>query len=109
MPNKGAIETLADEDVVEINCHVDDAGIHYPAPVNLPRSVAGLIETTKAYERALVTAAIEQDRNKMVWALTQNSLVGDWDEASRLVASLLPQDKPLSANLADGGLRSLRD
>ncbi len=92
VPNRGSLRMMNADDVVEIGCHVDQSGAHNSESADVPRSVAGLIEATKAYERSLVAAAIERDRRKLVWALTQNPLVGDWDDAARLVASMIREE-----------------
>lgn len=93
VPNRGALRSMDGEDVVEIVCRVDHDSIHRPAPADIPRSVAGLVESAKAYERSLVEATIAADRKKLVWALTQNPLIGDWDEAARLAASLISEER----------------
>ena len=89
IPNGNALGGLAESDVVEVNCRLDGAGVHPMEQTPIPSEVFGLIESTKAYERSMVSAAIEQDSRQMVWALTQHPLVGDWDEAAALVGALV--------------------
>ncbi len=83
--NQGALAELATDDVVEINCQVDGSGITSFERGTIPLSVRGLLESTKAYERSLVGAALAQDKSRLAGALTQHPLIGDWDVASALV------------------------
>jgi len=75
--------------VVEIRCAVDDGGVHRLNPVEIPRSVKGLIESTKAFERSFVKAALERSEGQFAWSLTQHPLIRDWDAAEALVKALL--------------------
>ena len=89
VPNGQTFTELAASDVVELNCRIDGAGVEPIPQPPIPPQVLGLIESTKAYERTMARAAIEQDKGKMIWALTQHPLVRDWDAASRLTEALL--------------------
>jgi 6-phospho-beta-glucosidase len=87
--NGKALGGLKENDVVELNCKLDRSGINPIAQQDVPYSVLGLIESTKAYERCLVRAAIERDDDRITWAFTQHPLIRDWDSASTLVRALL--------------------
>lgn len=88
VPNQGALPELEPDDIVEINCHVDGSGITRLGQGSIPSSVRGLLESTKAYERSLVRAALAQDKGQLIGALTQHPLIRDWDSASALVTAL---------------------
>jgi 6-phospho-beta-glucosidase len=87
--NQGAVAELLEDDVVESKCAIDAGGVHRIAPVEIPRSVKGLIENTKAFERSFVKAALERSEEQFAWSLTQHPLVRDWDAAEALVKALL--------------------
>lgn len=87
--NNGTIAELADTDVVEVSCIVDQAGLH-PVPVEpLPPLQAPLIHTIKTYERLTVEAILNRDRAKAVDALMVHPLVQSYPRAKALVSSYL--------------------
>ena len=91
VPNRGTIDGLEDEDVVEVPCEVGAHGAR-PRPVGaMPRQVSALVQRVKAYERSTVAAALSNDRGAAVAALAQNPLVPHADLAARLVDALLDE------------------
>jgi 6-phospho-beta-glucosidase len=74
--NLGALPDLADTDVVEVTCMVDEHGAHPLAQGRLPRAALDLIEPIKAYERLTVEAAVEGSYAKALEALSVHPLVG---------------------------------
>jgi 6-phospho-beta-glucosidase len=86
--NRGAIDDLSADDVVEVPCHVSSEGIT-PLPVGiLPSSVRGLVLSVKAYERVAVEAALERSASKARLALLLYPIVGQWDVASTVLEAL---------------------
>ncbi|MBY0508374.1 MAG: 6-phospho-beta-glucosidase [Bryobacteraceae bacterium] len=82
--NRGALPTLLDSDVVEVNCAVNRNSIVRAPAAAVPRQVFGLIESTKAFERSLIRASLSRSAYQLQWALAQHPLIRDWDVAGRL-------------------------
>ena len=83
--NHGAIEGMADDDVVEVPCSIDR---HGPVPYKtgrLPQTVRGLVESVKGYERTLIRAAVENSSDLARLAMLQYPLVGDWELTESLL------------------------
>lgn len=90
--NRGAIEDLADDDVVELPCLIDR---HGPRPIEsgkLPASVRGLVLSVKEYERLTIRAAVEGSSRLAKMALLVYPLVGQWRPASEMIEALISQD-----------------
>jgi 6-phospho-beta-glucosidase len=98
--NRGAIEDLEPDDVVEVTCTVDRDGAHPRSTGRLPGSVRGLVESVKAYERTTIRAAIEGSRLLAQLALMEYPIVGQWELAGELLESLMASDP--------GGLGALK-
>jgi 6-phospho-beta-glucosidase len=88
VPNHGAIEDLASEDVVEVPCLVDRTGPRPSKIGRLPESVRGLVATVKYYETMVIQAAIEKRWERAAFALTMNPIVGSWEAARRFLEGL---------------------
>ena len=87
--NKGAIEGLPDDVVVELPASIGAAG---PAPREmgaLPLCVRGLVQAVKAYEQLTVKAGAEGDRAAALQALIAHPLVRSVDIARQLLDRLL--------------------
>ncbi len=85
--NQGAIEGLADDDVVEVPCSIDR---HGPVPHKtgrLPETVRGLVQSVKGYERTAIRAALENSPDLARLAMLQYPLIGDWELAGKLLQS----------------------
>jgi 6-phospho-beta-glucosidase len=89
VPNQGAIQDLATDDVVEVPCLVDRAGARPQCVGQLPQTVRALVLSVKNYELLTVRAAIEQRRDLAAFALMANPIVGSWDLADRFVRELM--------------------
>jgi 6-phospho-beta-glucosidase len=88
VPNQGAIEDLAPEDVIEVPCMVDRLGPR-PLPIGqLPATVRGLVTAVKMYERLAIEAATRETPGLAAFALSANPIVGDWDGARSFVEKL---------------------
>jgi 6-phospho-beta-glucosidase len=88
-PNRGAIEGLRDDDVVEVSCLVDGAGTH-PLPQGpMPEAARALIEPVKAYERLTMQAAVEGSYDAALRALLAHPLVGSYPIAKAILDDLV--------------------
>jgi len=92
VPNHGAIEDLAPDDVVEVPCAVDRGGARSAATGPLPDGVRGLVLGVKEYERALIRAALEKSAELARLALVHNPIVGQWEIAGRVLDALIAGD-----------------
>ncbi len=82
--NRGAIDDLDPNDVVEVPCHVA-GGIPQPRRMgSLPEAVRDLVLRVKVYERATVAAAERRSWAAAVAALALHPLVPSADVAARI-------------------------
>jgi 6-phospho-beta-glucosidase len=92
VPNRGAIEELEADDVVEVPCDVDRSGPQPRQTGRLPESVRGLVESVKEYERGLIRASISGSASLARLALMECPIVGQWDIAARVLDALIAAD-----------------
>jgi 6-phospho-beta-glucosidase len=90
--NRGSIEGMARDDIVEVPCLVDHSGPHPLAVGTIPDSVRGLLLTVKHFERLTVQAAVTGRWDTAVLALTMNPIVTSWDLARNFLEQLAGQD-----------------
>jgi 6-phospho-beta-glucosidase len=90
--NCGAIEGLADDDVVEVPAVMDCNGARPLAVGALPEAVRGLTLAAKAYERIAVRAAMEGSLEQARLALLTNPMVGEWALAVQVLDALAASD-----------------
>jgi 6-phospho-beta-glucosidase len=90
--NRGSIEDLYGNDVVEVPCEVDKAGPRPSYCGRLPDSVRGLVESVKAYERTVIQAAVERSGSLARLALLEYPIIGQWELARDLLNSLREND-----------------
>ena len=86
VPNSGSIDGLADDDVVEITCTVDQSGAH---PIHIGKvtpATFSLITAVKAYERLSVQAILEGSADAAVKALMAHPLIGSYNVAKSLIS-----------------------
>lgn len=88
VPNRGAIETLDDDDVVEVPCEIDREGPQSRRTGPLPSSVRGLVLAVKSYERTAIRAALEGSAALAQLAMLEYPIIGQWELAGDLVRSL---------------------
>jgi alpha-galactosidase/6-phospho-beta-glucosidase family protein len=98
IPNRGAIEGLRDDDVVEVTCLADEHGAHPIAQGEIPEAALALLAQVKLYERLTVTAAVEGSYDAALGALLAHPLVASYpaaaailDEYVERLAGLLPR------------------
>lgn len=90
--NRGAIDDLGVDDVVEVPCLVDRRGARPLESGPLPASVRGLVHAVKEYERMTIRAATERSRRLAKLALMTYPLVGQWGAASAMIDALISED-----------------
>jgi 6-phospho-beta-glucosidase len=96
VPNRGAVDDLADEDVVEVACSITPTGAIPKRVGRLPESVRGLVLSVKAYERTLIRAAVEKSRALAQRALLEYPIVGQWEPAGEVISALIAADPDLA-------------
>jgi 6-phospho-beta-glucosidase len=90
LKNRGALEFMEYDDVVEIPARVGQ-GKAEPIPVKgfHNEHIIGMMRTLKAYEKHAVRAAISGDRLEALRAMAIHPLIGDFDAASKCFAEML--------------------
>jgi 6-phospho-beta-glucosidase len=83
--NRGTLDVLDADAVVEVPCHVDANGAHPVAVGALPEHAVGLVCGIKAVERAVLEAATTGARSAALRALAIHPLVDSVAVASRLL------------------------
>jgi alpha-galactosidase/6-phospho-beta-glucosidase family protein len=91
VPNRGAIQGLRHDDVVEVTCLVDEHGAHPLAQGEIRESALALISQVKLYERLTVTAAVEGSYDAALQALVTHPLVGSYPAAKSILDDYLAQ------------------
>ncbi len=82
--NRGSIEDLGPDDVVEVPCQISRAGVT-PLPAGqLPEAVRGLVLAVKAYERTAIRAAVEKSWPLAQLAMLEYPIIGQWEIAEDL-------------------------
>lgn len=87
VPNKGTVEWLGDDDVVETTCIIGPKGAETKKNMKeLPQSAKVLIQTMKQYERLAARGILEQDADLAAEALMVHPLVNSYSLAKSLVS-----------------------
>lgn len=89
VPNAGAVEGFAADDVIETTVEVRAGTIAPLRPAPLPPDAKGLMQAVKAYERLAARAILERDRALASRALAAHPLVGSYPTGARLAAEFL--------------------
>jgi 6-phospho-beta-glucosidase len=97
--NRGSIEDLGPEDVVEVPCQISRAGVSPGRTGRLPDSVRGLVQAVKAYERTAIRAAVEKSWPLAQLAMLEYPIIGQWEIAQDLRAALTRSDPEFLAYL----------
>lgn len=88
VPNRGAISTFPDDQVVEVPCLVNRHGATPLVSGALPRAVAGLVEMLGEYQALAAEAAWTGTRADGIRALASNPLVYQLSKASAIYDEL---------------------
>lgn len=98
VPNKGTVDWLPDDAVIETACMVNAAGVR---PINIspaPKAVRGLISAVKNYEQLAVEAAVTGSMETAEMALLAHPLVGDWEIIKKMLPKLMEANKQWLTN-----------
>ena len=85
VPNRGALDFLGDNDIIEITCNVDKDGARPVSAGEVPEANRLLIQQVKLYEKRTVEAIKEKSMELGVMALMAHPLVGSYSLASQLM------------------------
>jgi 6-phospho-beta-glucosidase len=86
--NRGNIEDVDAEDVVEVPCMIS-ADTIVPEPCGrLPEAVRGLVLAVKAYEREAIRAALSGSSMAMRKAMLLYPAIGEWEPSKALLEQL---------------------
>lgn len=91
LPNRGALQGMADDDVVEVTCHVGQGVIRPIAMGALPDHAVGLMKMVKAYERLTIQAAVEGSYAVALKALALHPLVPSYEIAKAILDDYIAQ------------------
>jgi len=91
VPNRGALPGMADDDVVEVTCHVGNGVIRPIAMGALPDHALGLMKSIKAYERLTIQAAVEGSYALALKALALHPLVPSYETARMILDDYIAQ------------------
>lgn len=92
--NNGALDFMANDDIVEISCKIGKEGAA-PIPVrNFDNDhIKGMMKVIKHYEKHTVKAGMNGDRREALSALLVHPLVGDFLRAKDVLEELLELNK----------------
>jgi 6-phospho-beta-glucosidase len=86
--NRGAIEGIDENDVVEVPCAIGNDAIVPEACGALPAAVRGLVLAVKEYERATTEAAVTGSVPLARKAMLLNPAIGEWEPSEGLLRDL---------------------
>ncbi len=89
VPNKGSIKGLADDDVIEVTCHITKDGAKPISIGQVPELQMNLIRQVKLFERNAVDAIKYKDKEKAIHALMVHPLINSYSIAKKLVEDYL--------------------
>ncbi|MBT9330595.1 6-phospho-beta-glucosidase [Paracidobacterium acidisoli] len=89
VPNRGAITDIGDEDIVEVPCTISDNSIQPEACGALPEAARGLVLSVKAYERAVIQAALSGSALTARKAMLLYPPIGEWEPSETLLEDIL--------------------
>lgn len=93
VPNKGAIDFLKDDDVIEVTCELGKNGVRPKKIQEIPVMQQNLINQIKQYERLTIEDIFEKNKEKAVKALTVHPLISSFSLAKTLVDEYLETHK----------------
>ena len=90
--NRGAIEDLEADDIVEVPCEIDRNGARPHRTGRLPEAVRGLVESVKTYERTAIRAALAGSGALAQLAMLEYPIIGQWELAREVLGALIKRD-----------------
>lgn len=95
VPNRGSIDGMADDDVVEVGCWVDGAGVRPVKIGSIPEDQYLLMRAVKQYERLAAQAILRRSKELAYYALAVHPLIGSYPLAEKLVEAFLAAHRDL--------------
>lgn len=95
VPNNGTIDGLQDDDVVEVSCWIDAAGVRPVKIGTVPEPQYLLMRDVKQYERFAARAILARSKELAVEALAVHPLIGSYPLAEKLVSAFLEAHRDL--------------
>jgi 6-phospho-beta-glucosidase len=86
--NRGSIDGMADNDVVEVPCAIGNGSIAPERCGALPAAVRGLVLAVKEYERATIEAALTGSKTLARKAMLIYPAIGEWGPSAGLLNDL---------------------
>lgn len=103
--NNGAFQFMGKDDVIETKCIINKNGA---TPIKLENFdnyyIIGLMQAVKAYEKLLVKAGIDGDKDALLAALMVHPLIGDYYKAKAAMDEMLEKNRVYLPQFADGRL-----
>lgn len=88
--NNGALPFMAEDDIIEIKCHVSKQGaVPVPMPSFDNPHIIGMMRAVKTYEKLAAEAAVTGNYDTAIKALLAHPLVGDYDKLKPAFDALL--------------------
>lgn len=111
--NRGTIDGMRDDDVVEAPCAIANGSI-VPEPCGLlPASVRGLVLAVKEYERATIDAALARSSRMARKAMLIYPAIGEWEPSEGLLRDLhccsAEGEAAVSCPMGAGGIETALD
>ncbi len=91
IPNQSSISGMSAEDIVEIPVNVTKQALSGIEIGSIPDHCLGLMKSIKAYEKLTIDAAVTNNYEKAVTALTIHPLVGDFASSQQILDEYLAQ------------------
>jgi len=88
--NNGAVPFMADDDVLELKCLVNNHGVQPMAvsKMDIPY-IKGMMQVVKAYEKLTVRAVVRESRADALAALMVHPLIGDYHKAISVLNDII--------------------
>lgn len=93
VPNNGTISNLQDDAMVEVPCSLTSDGPKAFTVGKIPTFQKAMIESQLGYEKLVVDAWYEGNKQKLINALTLNRTVINLPKAQKIVSELLEENK----------------
>lgn len=87
--NRGSVPEIASDDVVEVPCTIARDSITPEKCGPLPEEVRGLVLAVKAYERAIIEAAVAGSHRLAQKAMLLLPNLGEWEPSGQILADLM--------------------
>ncbi len=84
--NNGAIADIGAEDIVEVPCAISNGAIRPERCGSLPEEVRGLVLAVKAYERAIIAAAVTGSELLARKAMLLYPAMGEWEPSKEILS-----------------------